>query len=189
MYRRGFGFLGLLVLLLLCACGPKWMVVRQAVPNPLVGKRQFSCQPVEFTGLRVGGGTEEEHLADKNQKQRSMWEADKEALAGNFIGRLIAEAAAKGIKVTQGAEAPFLIRPKVTFIEPGHFGFWNIASRVEMSVTIARQDGTNIDEILLRHSTGAGISTASSGQRLRRDGTGLGVLTARYLEHRVLGRQ
>ena len=111
----------------------------------------------------------------------------------SFISR------ATGIEVvpaTGPADAPFLLRPSVNFIEPGFYGgVVHESSMVHMDLKVVTADGRLVDEIELVHGTsptsgvaigGIGIpSNPSSGGRLRSDGEGLGRLVARFLQSRV----
>jgi len=186
-------FLGLLIgallALFMSACGPPWQVVRQVVPNPMLGKGQFAVLPIDFSGLRVGDGSEADYLADKDGESRSNWSGDKVGMNDEFQKALMGGAHERGVRVVAANQAaPFAVHAKVTWIEPGFYAV--VASRpseVEMVVTIATPEGNVLDEITLKHSTGADITNPAVGNRLRDDAEALGDYVARYLETRVKG--
>jgi hypothetical protein len=185
----------------LLGCGPKWRVVSQAHPNPLRTQGSFAVLPVDYAGLHIGDKSEAEYLAGKTDKQSDSFAADKKALADEFAAALIAQAAKEGITVvlaTGPASAPFQIRPRVQFIEPGFFvGVASGSSQVVMDLKITAPDGRVIDQIEVAHSSNSasGVSIGgfqiptdpSSGGRLRKDGKGIGEIVAKYLAFRVGG--
>lgn len=195
MQRRHFFVLAAALVaapVVLAGCGPKWVVLTQAAPNPLVGQTKFGLMPVDYTGLTVGEKSEAEYLASKDEETRASWAGDKGGIDTEFGKRLMEKATESGInvvKATGPADAPFMIRPKVEFIEPGIYTYvYNKASLVRMKVQITTADGKVIDEIAIRHATPASITNPAVGNRLRDDGEGLGVLTAKYLQFRVTGQ-
>ena len=151
MDRRAFFGVGALVAsAVLIGCGPPWAVVVQSAPNPFFGQRLFAVQPVEYSGLMIGGKPEPVYLAGKDAGQQASFAEDKTALNEKFLGQLVAEAGAAGVRVvpaTGPGDAPFTIRPAVHFIEPGFYAFVaSQPSRVEMSVRIVAPDGRILDE-------------------------------------------
>ncbi len=177
---------------LLAGCGPKWIVLTQAAPNPLAGQTKFGLMPVDYAGLIVGEKSEAEYLASKDEESRGSWVGDKGGVDTEFGKRLMEKATESGItvvKATGPGDAPFMIRPKVEFIEPGIYTYvYNKASQVRMKVQITTPDGKVIDEIAIKHATPAGITNPAVGNRLRDDGEALGVITAGYLKFRVTGQ-
>jgi hypothetical protein len=162
----------------------------EAPHNPLQGQRRFAVMPIDFTGLRVGSKMEAEWLYDRDSGQRASFADDKSAMNDNFARSLEAAAREHGILVvlaTGPADAPFIVRPSVRFIEPGFFvGVAAASSKTEMDVRIMAPDGRIFDEILTQHATGGSFGMeASIGGRLRRDGEGLGKIVAKYLYARV----
>jgi hypothetical protein len=174
----------------LVGCGPPWQVVVEAPRNPLQGQRRFAVLPIDFAGLRVGDKTEVEWLAARDVMQRASFDEDKAAMNDRFARSLEAAAREHGIVVvlaTGPADAPFLVRASVGFIEPGFFvGVAAAPSKTEMDVRIMAPDGRIFDEILTQHATrGTFGIEASIGGRLRRDAEGLGEIVAKYLYSRV----
>lgn len=178
---------------LLAGCGPRWVVLTQASPNPLLNQNKFGLMPVDYTGLIVGEKSEAEYLASKDEETRASWAGDKSGIDTEFGKVLMEKATATGInvvKATGPGDAPFMIRPKVEFIEPGIYTYvYNKASLVRMKVQITTPDGKVIDEIAIRHGTPASITNPAVGNRLRDDGEALGAITAQYLQVRVTGQQ
>lgn len=190
MIRRSLFLLTfVLFALALTGCGPKWIVVTQAAPNPFVNQSRFSVMPIDFAGLEIGSKPEANYLAEKSQDQRDSFAGDKAGINEEFTGALIKEARELGFDVvlaTGPSDAPFQIRPSVAWLEPGFFaGVIGAPSQVRMKVQIVLPDGRVLDEIRITHLTGASFINAASGSRLRADGKGLGVLGAKYLSSRV----
>lgn len=189
-------FAVLLALLALSGCAPKWTVLRQAEPNPFVGKTEFAVLPVDYGDLKVGEKSEAQYLSEKDEGQRASFAGDKQGMADNFLAALREEASAEGLVVQQaaGEVKVFLLRPHVYFVEPGFYAVVASApSQVAMKVTIESPDGKVLDEIELSHQTDSrsgfsvgGISTnPSSGGRLRDDAAALGEAVGEYLVTRV----
>lgn len=174
---------------LVVGCGPPWQIMRQANPSPFVGQTKFAVLPVNFTGLRVGEKDEAGYLAEKDDESKGKWAGDKLGINTEFTENLISESNSNGISVvpaTGPADAPFVVRPAVAWLEPGYYiGIAGSASKVKMTVQITAPDGAVLDEIIIEHSTGPSIQNAAVGTRLREDGENLGRLMARYLNARV----
>ena len=195
MQRRHFFVLAAALVaapIALAGCGPKWIVLTQASPNPLQGQTKFGLMPVDYAGLIVGEKSEAEYLASKDEESRSSWAGDKGGIDTEFGKRLTEKATEAGIsvvKATGPGDAPFMIRPKVEFIEPGIYTYvYNKASQVRMKIQITTPDGKVIDEIAIKHGTPASITNPAVGNRLRDDGESLGVIAAKYLQFRVTGQ-
>lgn len=195
MFRRHFLVLAaaLSAAPLLAGCGPKWIVLTQATPNPLLNQNKFGIMPVDYTGLTVGEKTEADYLASKDEETRASWAGDKAGIDTEF-GKVLSEKATEHginvVKATGPGDAPFMIRPKVEFIEPGIYTYvYNKSSEVRMKVQITTPDGKIVDEISIRHGTPASITNPAVGNRLRDDGEALGAIVAGYLKFRVTGQQ
>jgi hypothetical protein len=177
----------LFLLWLLAACGPPWAVVRQANPNPMLGKKDFVVMPIDFSGLRVGEKDEAGYLAEKDAESRNNWLGDKAAMNEEFARALTGDAADRGIRVMgPDAKANFVIHPKISWLEPGFYAYAvNRNSEVRMTLVISDPNGTVIDEISMVHSTPASMTNPAVGNRLRDDAEGLGHYTGEYLGSRV----
>ena len=195
MQRRHFFVLAaaLVAAPVLAGCGPRWVVLTQATPNPLLNQTKFGLMPIDYTGLVVGEKSEADYLASKDEESRASWAGDKGGIDTEFGKVLMEKATGAGInvvKATGPGDAPFMIRPKVEFIEGGIYTYvYNKASQVRMKVQITTPDGKVIDEIAIKHGTPASITNPAIGNRLRDDGEGLGAITAQYLQVRVTGQQ
>ncbi len=201
MHRRSFLALGTLALPLTACAGEPWHVVVLSAPNLLFGQRRLAVAPIEYAGLMIGRKPEPVYLAGKDTQQQLSFQEDKAALNQNFLANLLGASREFGIEVvpaTGPADAPFLIKPAVGFIEPGFYGgIVHEPSEVRMDVKIITPDGRLVDEIELTHGTSpasgfkvGGISmpsNPSSGGRLRKDGEALGRILAEYLQARVNG--
>ena len=195
MQRRHFFVLAaaLVAAPVLAGCGPRWIVLTQAAPNPLVNQNKFGLMPIDYTGLIVGEKSEAEYLASKDEESRASWAGDKGGIDTEFGKVLTEKATGAGItvvKATGPGDAPFMIRPKIEFIEGGIYTYvFNKASEVRMKVQITTPDGKVIDEIAIKHGTPASITNPAIGNRLRDDGEALGAIMAQYLQFRVSGQQ
>lgn len=190
MNRRSMLAVGLASLAVLCTgCFNNWRVLSQATPDPFLNQGKFGLLPIEYTNLRVGSKTEADYLAGKDEKQQQSFVGDKEGINEQFAKALIERANDDGIEIALASgpgDAPFMIRPAVTFVEPGFYAYIAAQpSKIEMTLRITTPDGRVLDEIALDHSTPATITNPSSGGRWRDDGKGLGKTVGRYLQTRV----
>jgi hypothetical protein len=173
-----------------CGAGPiPWQVVSQTQPNPLLGQTHFAVAPIDFSTLMVGNKSEAEYLSVKKEETQESWTETKATLEGAFVENLTSAAASKGISVITGATgAPFIIRPKVNYIEPGFYAYVSaMASDVKMYIQIATPEGAVIDEFQIENGTEGSLGKASTNSRLKHDGTALGKFAARYLAARTTG--
>jgi hypothetical protein len=188
MTRRLMLFLSILSVLI--ACGPPWEVVRQATPSPLLGKKHFVLKPIDFSGLRVGEKTEQGYLAEKDEESRGNWVGDKKGMNDEFATALMSSARDNGIQITTDGEADFYIQPKVPWMEPGFYAVVAAKpSEVDMTLLILDAKGEVVDEIVMKHGTGASMTNPAVGNRLRDDAEALGGYAAEYVTSRVTGEQ
>ncbi|MEI9949958.1 MAG: hypothetical protein WDO74_13500 [Pseudomonadota bacterium] len=188
MLRRSLMALALFFLLTGCGGGPLWRVVSQANPNPLLGQKQFAVAPLDFSAVTVGAKTEADYLASKtDEKDKAAWAEAKVALQEEFNKGIRVAGNQAGLQLILGESgAPFIIKAKVDFIEPGYYAYVSSkASQVKMTVKIVSADGKEIDELLVEHYTSGSMGDASVASRLRSDGEALGTNTAQYLSQRV----
>ncbi len=170
-------------LLASAACGPHWTVVRQAVPDPFVGKPQFTVEKVRFDGLRVGDKTETEYLSGKDDEQRRSWQTDKDAMSEAFA---VGVASGEGLSVGLPRPDAATVRPIVTFIEPGFYaGVAAGSTRVDVTVQVLNAQGVVLDEIQASSAVAASMTNPASGTRMREAAEDLGRITADYLHKRV----
>jgi hypothetical protein len=164
-----------------------WRVVSQANPNPLLGQKQFVVAPVDFSKLTVGAKPEAQYLSEKSPEDRQGWEQAKAAFQEEFDKAIRASGTAAGLNIGLGESgAPFVIRPKVDYIEPGYYAYVSSGSSgVKVSMKITSADGKDVDEVLLEHHTAASMGNASVQSRVRGDGEGMGNQAAEYVAQRV----
>jgi hypothetical protein len=177
----------LLALSLACvACGPPWELVAVAVPNPFANNKSFAVEPVRYEGLLIGEKTEAEYLSGKDDGQRESFGEDKSTFARAFADQLAEELPEVRFVAAPGP-SPFLVRPHVTFIEPGFYAY--VAARpteVEMTLEIMATTGQMLDVVKFRATVGATMTNPSSGGRLRAAGEILGGNVAEYMRTRVM---
>jgi hypothetical protein len=202
MIRRSVLLLAFTVFaLLITGCSPPWAVIHQTTPNPFVGQHKFAVAPTDFSQLHVGNKTEAEYLAGKNEKQQASFQTDKLGANEEFTKELINRAHADGVDIvlaTGPSDAPFVIRPTMTFFEPGFYaGVVASPSRLDVNFKITDADGKVIDEILMTHLSQAptanqgligvlsNIDKMSSGGRIRADAAWIGKTGGKYVMTRV----
>lgn len=171
-------------------CGPRWVIVQQAAPNPLRGQNQFVVEGVTYPNLLVGEKPEAVWLSEKKEDARRSFEGDKTETAKNLLDQLIAQAGSRGIQVVPSTGVPgaFNLRPAITFYEPGHYnGFVNVATTLQLSLRILSAQGQIIDEVVFRADVPATIYNPSSGGRMHVAGKDLGAQLANYLIARSFG--
>ena len=61
------------------SCGPSWTVVRQAAPNPFLGKTNFAVDAIHYDNLMIGKKSEAEYLGGKDPQQQASFVGDKQA--------------------------------------------------------------------------------------------------------------
>jgi hypothetical protein len=201
--QRRYAFFIFLIALapLLIGCGHPWQTVVQARPNPFFNQRRFAVLPVSYEGLSVGETREIDYLSEKDGDKWKSWQADKAAINDIYTERLIARAAGSGIQVVRATgpqDAPFVLRPHITFIEPGYYtAIINKASEIRMTLKITDPNGLVLDEIIIHRvaaSSGNLISAAisdtmTSGGRLKNAGKAAGEVSGEYLQYRIEGNE
>jgi len=173
-------------------CGPAWVVVKQANPSPFNAQSAFAVEPIAYEGLKVGGKTEADYLAEKKPEQVEAWKGDLGKLNGAFADHLVK--AGKGLQISVGqaaAPGPFSIKPMVTFIEPGAYAVVvNIPSEVRMTLRVTDGQGAVIDEVTtsVKYATSSVMGVPvnpSVTDRLNECGKILGESAATYLRTRA----
>jgi hypothetical protein len=184
-FSSSFAFSSLVALASLAtvACGPQWVVIRQATPDPFVHHPQFKVEPLHFEQTRVGEKPEAEYAAGKQPDQQQSWTEDKQGMNERFSVALATSI--DGLQINGVADAP-TIRPIVTFIEPGFYaGVAAAATEVNLTVQILTPNGEVADEIAMHARVPAGLMNPSAGNRVRQAANELGKITAKYLKTRV----
>jgi hypothetical protein len=173
------------LLALLSGCGPRWAILAQAMPDPLLGAHNFYVEPIHYDPPRIGQKTEPEYLADKSPDQQDSWRIDKSETSSRYASELIKESPQLQF-LAQPAPGVFIVRPIVSFIEPGFYaGIVAMATDVHMRIQILASDGSLVDEIAVRSVIGASMIYPASGSRLRLAGEDLGRVTADYIKKRT----
>jgi hypothetical protein len=92
----------------------------------------------------------------------------------------------EGVDDADVAEGPFVIKPHITFMEPGYYAWITKSSSViTMAVQITDSRGKLLDEIEITYAWGASMVDAASGTRYRKISDQLGRIVAQYLDHRT----
>ena len=169
---------------LAAACGKPWQVVTQAQPSPMVNMRQYSVQPIVMDGLIVGDEPEDVWLSERDAEQRAAWVEDKKQLDAEFRIALAEEMQDRGMQIVP--QGPFQLWPRIEYIEPGYYvGVSARASETRMRLRITTAAGQTVDEITLKHNTGAGLGCPSISCRLSGDAEGLAAYVAEYIAIRA----
>jgi hypothetical protein len=175
----------ILLLTLLSGCGPRWAILAQAQPDPLLGAHNFYIEPIHYDPPIIGQKSEPEYLADKSPDQQDSWRTDKADTSRRYAEELMKESPQLQF-LAHPAPGVFIIRPIVSFIEPGFYaGIVAAATDVHMRIQILASDGALIDDIAVRSVIGASMIYPASGSRLRLAGDDLGRVTAQYIKKRT----
>jgi hypothetical protein len=177
-----FAFALLVVALVVTGCGPKWVVVTQAAPNPMTSASKFSIEKAVLDpSFRVGEKTEQDWMGEKSPETKDKWDADKVAISELFVegfmrakGDLLAESApGKGV---------FTVRAKYIHYEPG-YNIGIAAAPTELVANVEFLDAADhvVDVIRIQVSQGGW----SAGERARDCARQIGALAANYLQKRV----
>jgi hypothetical protein len=179
-----FVCLSIASLALVTGCGPRWQIVKQANPNPMVTDSKFFVEKPTFDNARVGGKSEPEYAAGKNPDQQASWAADKAAFMEEFGNGYTDDREAVGVAAAAGEG--FVVKSNVTWIEPGFYAA--VAARpteVKMTVQVLDKAGVVQDEFLIRSAIQATLTNPSTGGRFRDAGKDLGRVVAKYMKKRT----
>lgn len=168
------------------------MVPQQPVNDPLRGVRTFLIEPFSYPALLVGSTPEPSYLARKDDKQRQSWQTDKDAAAQIFMQTALSIGASAGLQV-QPPPPPgpgfFVLRPVVSFIEPGTFnGFFNKDTLVRVTLQILNDQMQPVDQVEFASQIRATLGNPSSGGRLRAAGQELAQQVMSMVTRRSVGR-
>ena len=174
-------------------CGPSWVLVKQATPNPLVGQKNFSVDLVNFDSMLVGRPgkiTEAEWVAKKKPEDQPKFQADlaesKQRLNQQFVEQLSTMAVSRGWQLaTAVTPGTFVIKPVVVELEPGYNIFISRApATVKIHVHIFDPAGAELDVLEVVASADAG-SYGKMADRLGVTGQSMGNQAARYIDSRT----
>ena len=179
------------LLALAAGCAPPWQVVRQAAPNPFLGKPSFVVEPLRFDRLQVGGKTEEMWMAAKTPEQQQSWAGDKAGMNEEFDRRMVEEGQGLQFAVAPAPQPPgaWIVRSFVPFYEPGFFTGTSIRRDTIVDIVVQLLDPsgqTVLDEFNVRAYVQANLFNPATGGRARSATKHLGAIVARYLRSRVL---
>ncbi|MBW2523458.1 MAG: hypothetical protein JRI23_04760 [Deltaproteobacteria bacterium] len=174
-----------------CSTHEVWQVTRYAHPNPLVGQTELGVTPLDFADLKVGEETESEYVARKGGDFRVKWRDDKAVMKALFEQKLRDRASYRGIRFVDVGDAPFVVHPRVTFLQRGYFGgAVRQRARLKAVVDITTADGRLIDQIVVTEiveNVEDDRLNITAGARMRRLAEKLGDHTAQYVAARVAG--
>ncbi len=164
-----------------------WTPVRWSPTNPLLGRDNFSVEPIHYERVIVDEKPEAEWLAGKSASQSASWEADKADANTIFFKHLVQNT--EGLQVVAAMPSPgpgtFIIRPICTSIQVGNLTDVNTPTEMRMTIQVLDHRGKVIDEIASAIAVAAQIWNPSSGGRLRRAGVFHGTEVADYLHKRT----
>jgi hypothetical protein len=175
-----------------CSSHEVWTVTQYAHPNPLVGQTHFAVAPLDFSDLKVGKERESEYVARKGAGFHRKWLDDKQAMNALFVQQLTSRASYRAIRISETAsDAPFVIRPRVTYLQRGYFGgAAQQRARLKAVVNITRDNGDLVDQIVVTEiveNVEDEHLNITAGARKRRLAEKLGAHTAQYVQARVVG--
>jgi hypothetical protein len=166
----------------LAGCGPKWVVVKQATPNPMTATSNFNVQKGTFDqNFHVGSKTEQEWMSEKKAETKDHWDGDKVAMTEKFVegfmgakdNVLVANAAGAGV---------FSVRAKYVQYDPGYYAVVSSApTQLDADVEFLDANGAVVDVIRIHVKQGG----FSSGEGARRCAAEIGALSAKYLKERT----
>ncbi|MGC4118909.1 MAG: hypothetical protein QM765_30955 [Myxococcales bacterium] len=186
------------LVLFLCSCGLGFTVIRQANPNPMSGKKQFSVAPVDFSKVQFGNPgryAEEDYLQKNLKKDKSLDEAraslqqGKELFGKSFASGLMYYGRNKGgFETATGAIAPdsFVVKAVVTDLEPGFAAAITAAPCVaKATITIEDSTGKEVDVFEVKGSHVHDSYAFGYDKRVGPCGDPLGAEVGRYLARRI----
>lgn len=171
--------------LVLAACAPPYVIIRQAQPSPFTEICSLQLDPVHFEGMRVGDITEDAWMAHKNEREQHSFGEDKRTMNENFNNAISERVGPRTIQAT----APFILVPRVLFYEPGFYG-GVVARDTQVDMQIAIVDAKSNREVDVVESSvliPSNLINPSTGGRFRSAGKQLGALFSRYLAERLGG--
>ena len=175
--------LSVVALLATTACGPAWVVVKQANPDPFVGAKKFTVA-VDAAGMKLNGKNEADFTA-KGPEEKAGWEKSKESFTTNFLESFKAKAKDAGYEIVE-ADAQGAIKVMPGDIDLGYFvGISGGPSLTNITVQVATPDGNVQDEVTMRAQTPGNIYNPTPDARIRSDGIQLGKLVVKYLDNRT----
>ena len=165
---------------LLGGCGPHWIVVKQATPNPMNASSKFFVAKVALDGLRVGNKSEEEWMAEKGAETRDSWDGDKLAMNDEFATGFVS--AKDDLGMSSSPAGAFTVKAHILRYEPGFYvGVASGKASLDAAIQVLDQGGTVVDEFQVTASAGG----MSAGERSRQCARILGATAAKYVLDRI----
>jgi hypothetical protein len=164
----------------LLGCAPPVIVLSQASAGPLTNQTRFGLMPVDYAGVVL----ESEEPAEMSPLALAAWAKGEAAIAFDLSSHLVERARANGLALVQVAapgDAPFLVWPRVTYIDRGTGSHSDL--RVRVRITSA--DGRLVDEIAVRHTTPDDAHFPTPTTRLLEDSRVIAALVADHLARRA----
>ena len=175
-------------------CGPSWVYIKQANPNPLVGQKAFAIEPVSYEGMKIGNPgaiTEQEWIQKKKPEEQPKFLEDlknsKERFNARFIEFTTSRASKSGVSVTPaaGQGGTWTLKPQVIEFEGGFNAFvMTSPAVVRLHIKVVDPQGQEVDVIELRGSADAG-SFGAMVTRLGMLGEQFGNRMGEYLNTRT----
>ena len=168
--------------LVLSGCGPKWVVVKQASPNPMTATSSFRVEKAAFDpNFHVGNKTEQEWLADAKAEKKDNWDGDKVAMTEKFTDGFVGERERLVMAATSGAGI-YSVRARFVQYDPGYYAVVSSApATLEADIDFLDGNGAVLDTIRVRSRQGG----FSAGEGARRCAQEIGAISAKYLKKRV----
>lgn len=186
------------LVVLLCSCGLGVTIVRQAAPNPLSGKKQFSVAPVDFSKVQYGnpGRYTEDAYLEKNKKKdsnldeaRAAIQKGQELFTTSFGNGVMYYGRNKGgfdTSIKEIAPDSFVIKAVVTDLEPGAAAMITSSPCVvKATVTIEDPAGKEVDVIEVKGTHVHGNTDFTYDKRIGPCGNPLGEEIGKYLAERI----
>ena len=180
-------------------CGPTWIVIKQANPNPLAGKKDFAVADWSWDGFKVGSRdadrkTLDEYVNTKKPEDQQKWRDDfaQDQVGANekFKSQIASRGSAMGLNTAASGDA-FTIKTQVRIYEPGFFspvGFGTRDTEIHVTVQIADGAGAVVDEVHFMGRATPNIYIPTTGQRIRISAENIADQLGRYLQSRTAGK-
>jgi hypothetical protein len=180
--KNALSLLLLLLTITLAGCGPKWVVVKQASPNPMTASSKFKIEKAVLDpNFHVGDKTEKEWMGPKEAETQQKWEGDKVAMSEKFTDGFMGEKESLLVANAAGAGI-FAVRARYVQYDPGYYvGVSSAPTSLDADVEFLDANGAIVDVIRIHVKQGG----FSAGEGARRCASEIGAISAKYLKQRV----
>jgi hypothetical protein len=166
-----------IVSLVLAGCGPKVIVLRQAVVNPMTPRSSFYLQTASFAGLTIHGIAEAEWMRRQGPQAAARWEANRVAMNTTLAEGLgFGNYAYAGFTQAKDPAGAFQIATDFVRYEPDAS-----PALIAARVSILDPQGAVVDEI----EVDAFYGGSSADENARGCARSVGVQIAVYLSRRT----